>query len=192
MQRITILSILCALITISAVAIYAMWQTEEKYDRIYVLDEGHSIWMTRRESALEDRPLEAKAHLRLFHEMFFTLSPNSESWDEALKRSLEMGGESVRTLYEDLKESRFYERLHDTGAIQRIIVDSIQLLERSYPIQATTFSRQIIERESVTESRLLITECVLSQCPRTYSNPHGFLVNRFRITKNSALERKHK
>lgn len=192
MRNITVLSVVFSSLTVLLTSLYCMFKTEEKYDRIFVLDEGHALWLSRRESALESRPTEAKAHLRLFHEMFFTLSPDRESWDESLLRALEMGSKSVQTLYEDLRESHFYERLRDTRAQQRITVDSIILREGSHPIEARCFCRQSILRESVEELRLLYTECTLTECPRTYSNPHGFLVENFRITRNSFLSRKRR
>ena len=66
---------LCALVTG-----YALWSSyrfaERQREKIYVLDNGKSLILALSQDLSQNRPVEAKEHIRRFHELFFTLSPD--------------------------------------------------------------------------------------------------------------------
>lgn len=66
---------LCALVTS-----FAVWNSynfaEKQRQKIYVLDNGKSLMLALSQDMAQNRPVEAKSHVRRFHELFFTLSPD--------------------------------------------------------------------------------------------------------------------
>ena len=56
---------------------YAVWQSyrfaEEQRQKIYVLDNGKSLMLALSQDASINRPVEAREHVRRFHELFFSL-----------------------------------------------------------------------------------------------------------------------
>ena len=58
---------------------YALWSSyrfaERQREKIYVLDGGKSLMM----ALSQNRPAEAREHVRRFHELFFSLSPQKEA-----------------------------------------------------------------------------------------------------------------
>ena len=66
---------LCALVTG-----FAVWNSysfaEKQRQKIYVLDNGKSLMLALSQDMAQNRPVEAKSHVKRFHELFFTLSPD--------------------------------------------------------------------------------------------------------------------
>ena len=64
----------CTLISVAAV-----WTSyrfaEAQRQKIYVLDQGKSLILALSQDMAQNRPVEAREHVRRFHELFFTLSP---------------------------------------------------------------------------------------------------------------------
>ena len=65
---------LCAVITV-----WSVWSSyrfaERQREKIYVLDNGKSLMLALSQDLSQNRPAEAREHVRRFHELFFTLSP---------------------------------------------------------------------------------------------------------------------
>ena len=65
----------CTLISVAAV-----WTSyrfaEAQRQKIYVLDQGKSLILALSQDMAQNRPVEAREHVRRFHELFFTLSPD--------------------------------------------------------------------------------------------------------------------
>ena len=63
---------LCALVTG-----FAVWNSysfaEKQRQKIYVLDNGKSLMLALSQDMAQNRPVEAKSHVRRFHELFFHL-----------------------------------------------------------------------------------------------------------------------
>ena len=64
---------LCAVVTG-----FALWKSysfaEAQRQKIYVLDNGKSLMLALSQDVRQNRPVEAREHVRRFHELFFTLS----------------------------------------------------------------------------------------------------------------------
>ena len=60
---------------------YALWSSyrfaERQREKIYVLDGGKSLMMALSQDLSQNRPAEAREHVRRFHELFFSLSPQN-------------------------------------------------------------------------------------------------------------------
>ena len=66
---------LCALTT--GVVVWNSFRfAEAQRQKIYVLDKGKSLMVALSQDMAQNRPVEAREHVRRFHELFFTLSPD--------------------------------------------------------------------------------------------------------------------
>lgn len=66
------------LLLCAVVAGYSIWSSysfaERQREKIYVLDNGKSLMLALSQDLSQNRPVEAKEHVKRFHELFFTLS----------------------------------------------------------------------------------------------------------------------
>jgi conjugative transposon TraK protein len=179
--------ILCAFVTG-----FALWKSysfaSKEREKIYVLDNGKSLMLALSQNVNINRPVEAKEHVRRFHELFFTLAPDKEAIDSNLKRAFYLSDKSAFDYYKDLLEKGYYNRIISGNVQQRIEVDSIVCNFNDYPYQAITYARQIIIRSSNITTRSLITSCRLINSVRSDNNPQGFNMEKFSVTENKDLE----
>ena len=61
---------------------------ERQREKIYVLDNGKSLMLALSQDLSQNRPAEAREHVRRFHELFFTLSPEKSAIEQNVKRAL--------------------------------------------------------------------------------------------------------
>ena len=63
----------CSVITIYSV--YCAYQfAEAQRQKIYILDQGKSLMLALAQDLTQNRPVEARAHICMFHELFFTIA----------------------------------------------------------------------------------------------------------------------
>jgi len=81
-RQIRLYAIVFAVLCISVVG-YTVWRSyrfaEEQRQKIYVLDNGKSLMLALSQDASINRPVEAREHVRRFHELFFTLAPDKNA-----------------------------------------------------------------------------------------------------------------
>ena len=72
---------LCAVVTV-----WSVWSSyrfaEKQREKIYVLDNGKSLMLALSQDLSQNRPAEAREHVRRFHELFFTLSPEKSAIEQ--------------------------------------------------------------------------------------------------------------
>ena len=182
---------LCAVVTG-----FALWKSysfaEAQRQKIYVLDNGKSLMMALSQDVRQNRPVEAREHVRRFHELFFTLSPEKSAIEHNVKRALLLADKSAYNYYQDFAEKGFYNRLIAGNINQSLQVDSVVCNFDNSPYQAKTYARQVILRESNVTERSLVTVCRLVNATRSDDNPNGFTIEGFTIVENrdiSTVER---
>ena len=84
----------------------------------------------------QNRPAEAREHVRRFHELFFTLSPEKSAIEHNVKRALLLADKSAYNYYQDFAEKGFYNRLIAGNINQSLQVDSVVCNFDNYPYQA--------------------------------------------------------
>ena len=156
--------------------------------RIYVVEQGKSLIAALRNDVRENRPVEGRDHIRRFHELFFTLDPDSKAIEEHINEALPYADESVERLYKDTKEKGYYSDLIQASASQEIQVDSIQIDMNQYPYAFRTYARQQIIRLTNITTRKLVSVGYLRNVSRSEINPHGFLIEKFDIIDNTDIE----
>lgn len=155
-------------------------------DNIYVIDRGSAV-MAARSGQDAYRDLEVKDHIERFHELMFNLSPNSESIKRNLDRALVMSDKSAYDYWSDLSERGFYSRIVSANISQEIVIDSVKVDMSSYPYQAKTYAKVFMLRESNITAYDFESSCRLVDVERSRSNPHGLMIEKFRVSKNENM-----
>ena len=170
---------------------YALWNSysfaEAQRQKIYVLDGGKSLLLALSQDLSQNRPVEARDHIKRFHELFFTLSPDKDAIESNIQRALFLVDKSAFAYYKDLTEKGYYNRIISGNINQTISVDSVVCNFNHYPYQVAAYARQMIIRESNVTERSLVTRCNLINSVRSDNNPHGFIMENFEVVENRDL-----
>lgn len=161
---------------------------EEQRQKIYVLDNGKSLMVALSQDMSINRPVEAREHVRRFHELFFTVAPDKNAIESNVKRAFNLADQSAFNYYKDLQEKGYYNRIISGNIQQRIEVDSVVANFNSYPYGVKTYARQFIIRSSNLTIRNLVTDCSLVNSVRSDSNPQGFTIEKFNVIENRDVE----
>ncbi len=176
----------------AAITIFSLWSAydfaEKQRQKIYVLDGGKSLMLALSQDLSQNRPVEAREHVRRFHELFFTLSPDKSAIEGNIRRALMLSDKSAFNHYKDLSEKGYYNRIISGNIIQNLVIDSISCDFDTYPYRMATYARQLIIRESNVTERSLVTTCRLLNSVRSDNNPHGFTIEAFEIKENKDLK----
>jgi conjugative transposon TraK protein len=135
-----------------------------------------------------NRPVEAREHVRRFHELFFTIAPDKNAIESNVKRAFNLADQSAFNYYKDLQEKGYYNRIISGNIQQRVEVDSVVANFDSYPYDVKTYARQFIIRSSNLTIRNLVTNCSLVNSVRSDSNPQGFIIEKFNVLENRDVE----
>lgn len=171
---------------------YSVWSSysfaEAQRQKIYVLDGGKSLMLALSQDLSQNRPVEAREHVKRFHELFFTLSPDKNAIESNIKRALQLADKSAFIYYNDFSEKGYYNRIIAGNVNQVLQVDSVACNFDTYPYRTTTYARQTIIRESNVTERSLVTRCNLLNSVRSDNNPHGFTIEAFEIIENKDIK----
>jgi len=171
---------------------YAVWESyrfaREQREKVYVLDQGKSLMVALSQDAAVNRPVEAREHVRRFHELFFTLAPDKAAIESNMRRAFNLADKSAFNYYKDLAEKGYYSRIISGNVQQRTEVDSVQCDFDRYPYTVRTYARQYIIRSSNVTRRSLVTSCLLVNSVRSDENPQGFTMEQFRVVENKDVE----
>jgi len=151
---------------------------------IYILDKDVPI-LARQTDQQVNRPVEYKAHVDLFHSLFFTLTPDNKFIEYQMKKAMYLVDETGIQQYNNLKEKGYFNQILSSSAVLTLITDSIQLdVPRHF---FRFYGKQQIERKSSTVIRSLVTEGYLKDIPRSPNNPHGVIIEHWKTVENKDL-----
>ena len=89
---------------------------------------------------------------------------------------------------QDLAEKGYYARLVSANISQQMIVDSVKFVSTSYPYQVRTYARQYVVRESTVSQYSFVSTCQLINAGRSDVNPHGLIIEKFKVVENNLVE----
>lgn len=172
------------------VACYALYKSFSAValmqDKVYILANGKAL-----EAYASDRkdnvPVEARDHVKTFHQYFFSLDPDDKVIKSNVTKALYLADSSVKRIYDDLKENGYYSGIISGNISQTVLIDSVKIDIGEYPYRFKCFARQNIIRTTSILSRSLHTEGTLRNVSRSDNNPHGFLIERFNTIENKDL-----
>ena len=169
-------------------ALFAAFNLAERQrEKIYVLDNGKSLMLALSQDMSQNRPAEAREHVRRFHELFFSLSPDKSAIEHNINRALILSDKSAYNYYSDYSEKGYYNRIISGNINQVCQVDSVVCDFNNYPYVARTYARQMIIRQSNVTERSLVTVCRLTNSSRSDDNPNGFIIENFNILENKDI-----
>jgi conjugative transposon TraK protein len=174
-----------------AVSGFTIWLSEravgQMQDKVYVLAEGKALEAMAADRR-ENLTAEARDHIRTFHQAFFSLDPDEKVINANIGRALYLADGSARRTYENLKENGYYSGIIAGNISETLVIDSIVLDTRTYPLYFRCYGTEKITRPTSAVTRVLVTEGWLRNIGRSDNNPHGFLIEKWTILDNSDLK----
>jgi conjugative transposon TraK protein len=173
--------------TISCFALYKSFSLVSKMqDKVYILANGKAL-----EAYASDRkdniPVEARDHIKTFHQLFFTLDPDEKVIKNNVTKALYLADDSAKRIYDDLKENGYYSGIISGNISQTLQVDSVTVDINEYPYHFRCYATQNIIRTTSIAYRSLVTEGNLRNVSRSDNNSHGFLIERWNTIENRDL-----
>ena len=184
----TIVAVGGSLVVTMTVALWALNFAEKQRSKIYVLDQGKSLLLALQTDAILSKDVEIRDHVTRFHELMFTLSPQKQTIQENLDRAFNLADRSAWEYSQDLAEKGYYSRLVSANISQQMIVDSVKFVSNSYPYQVRTYARQYVVRESTVSQYSFVSTCQLINAGRSDVNPHGLIIEKFKVVQNDLVE----
>jgi len=170
----------------TAISLFSLRAAERARQHVYVLSAG-KVMEAFASDRKENLPVEARDHIRSFHQSFFTLSPDDKAITLSITRALYLADGSAKKLYDNLKEKGYYAGVIAGNVSQSIVVDSIALDQGLYPYYFRCWCTQTIVRPTSEVTRSLVTEGWLRTCARSDNDPHGLLIERLNTVENKDL-----
>ena len=154
--------------------------------KIYVLVNGKLV-----EAMVKDRdyPVEIRDHIRTFHTLFFTLSPDEKAIQSQITKALYLADGTARRQYQNMKEAGYYSNLISGNISQQIEIDDIELDMKTAPYHFKCFGKQMITRPTSVLIRSIVTQgYVRTGLVQSDHNNHGFLIERWEIVENQDIK----
>ncbi|RZK42645.1 MAG: conjugative transposon protein TraK [Pedobacter sp.] len=178
-------SLITSIIICVITTLYAYKQVLNARQSVYIL--ANDIPLLARQTDVQmNRPAEFKAHVDLFHSIFFSVTPDDKFIEYQMKRAMYLIDESGMAQLNNLKEKGYFTSILSSSSVLTLQTDSIFLdPSRRY---FRYFGKLKIDRRSSTIMRSLITEGFLKDIPRSDNNPHGLLITGWKTIENKDLE----
>jgi conjugative transposon TraK protein len=177
-------SFITSIIIVIIVSLSSYRQVAKARESIYILDNNVPI-LAKQTNMQMNRPAEYRAHVDLFHSIFFSLTPDDKYIEYQMKRAMYLIDESGALQYNNLKEKGFFNSILSSSSVLTLQTDSIQLdmVNKRF----IYYGKQTIDRRSSTVTRSLITTGSLKDIPRSDNNPHGVLITNWKTLENKDL-----
>lgn len=169
---------------------FAQQQIKESKEKIYVLTNGDVLQFALSKNVKENRPAEIRSHIEIFSTLFFDLDPDPKEIKNRIDKSLVLIDNSGQQMNSARKEALYYHKIVEGSISSRISIDSIQIDASSYPYRANLFAKQKLVRPSRIVYKKLLASMNVRDVMRTNSNPHGLLIENFRLIDNSTIDEK--
>ena len=188
MRGLSIVSVVASFVFALVAGVMAFNYAEQQRHKIYVLDQGKSLLLALQTDAIMSKDIEIRDHVTRFHELMFTLSPQKQTISENLDRAFNLADRSAYDYSQDLAEKGYYSRLVSANISQQMLVDSVVFQGNGYPYQVKTYARQYVVRESTISEYSFVSSCQLVDAARSDVNPHGLMIEKFRVLENNLKE----
>jgi conjugative transposon TraK protein len=134
-------------------------------------------------------PVEIRDHLKMFHFYFYSLEPDDQVIKRNITKALYLADATAKAEYDDLKESGYYSSFISGNVSQQVEdYDSIKVDVNQQPWYFKYFGKLKIIRATSVVTRSLITEGFIRNLDATSdNNPHGFLIERWKVLENKDL-----
>ncbi len=173
------------------ICIYTLFKTSQVLkagqNRIYVIANGKlmdALATDRREKL----PVEIRDHVKMFHYYFYSLEPDIEVINAHTTKALYLADATAKTEYDNLNETGYYSGLQSGNISQQVEEpDSIQVNVDQQPYYFRYYGKLKIIRATTITTRSLVTEGYIRTTTASDNNPHGLLIERWKILDNHDL-----
>lgn len=153
---------------------------------VYVVNGGEAS-LARLSDGESVRDLEVKDHVSRFHELMFNLAPSTDAVERNIGKAMSFCDKSGYDYYQMLSETDFYARLIAANASQQIAIDSMAVNMGVYPYEAEVMGKLYVMRQSSITAYDFKSRCSLVNIERSESNPHGLMIEKFRVVRNRQI-----
>jgi conjugative transposon TraK protein len=159
----------------------------QSQQKIFILANGKAFEAYSAERK-DNVPVEAKDHVKMFHQFFFTLDPDEKVIEANITKALYLADGSAKRQYDNLKETSYYSSIISGNISQQISFDSITVSMNAEPYLFHFYATIRIIRPNSIVTRNLITQGYLRNTSRSDNNPHGFLIERWETLENKDIK----
>lgn len=163
---------------VTTVIIFASYLSTQS-QKIYLINSDGSILTASQIDTNQSRPKEAEAHVRLFIKLFFEV--NKLSYVSNYNQSLDLGGSSIRNLYNQLETNGWIKELVSNNYIVAVDIKKIHTTNSSSPYVVTSEFTVSLESEITTSTTydlaLTFTVRAGSGNNRHLNNPHDMQID---------------
>lgn len=180
------------LIANCAICFYVLYTTrkdnQQNKNRIYILTNGKLLdaFGVNRSDSLA---VEIRDHVKTFHYRFYDLEPDDAIIKKQITKALYLCDAAAKAEYDNLDEKGYYSNLVSANVTQRVEdPDSIYVNVNKAPYYFKYFGKIKIIRATSIVTRSLITEGYIRTLNQiSDNNPHGFLIERWKVLENNDL-----
>ena len=170
------------------ICLYTLYKTSQvlkaSQNKIYVITNGKlmdALATDRREKL----PVEIRDHVKMFHFYFYSLEPDNEVIKAHTTKALYLADATAKTEYDNLNETGYYSGVQSGNISQQVEEpDSIQVNIDLQPYYFRYYGKLKIIRPTTITTRSLVTEGFIRTTTASDNNPHGFLIERWKILDN--------
>jgi len=174
------------------VCLFTVYRTsvtvQKGQQKIYVLLNGKLMDAVgiERSDSLE---VEIRDHVKMFHYYFYSLQPDDAVNKRHVTAALYLADNSAKQEYNNLAENGYYSNIISANISQEVEdYDSIQVDVNRVPYAFRYFGKIRITRATSILTRSLITEGIIRITDISDHNPHGMLIERWKVDENKDLE----
>lgn len=170
------------------ICIYTLYKTSQVLkagqNKVYIIAGGklmEALAMDRHEKL----PVEIRDHVKMFHYYFYSLEPDDKVIKSHITKALYLADGSAKAEYDNLNETGYYSGLQSGNISQQVEEpDSIQVNMDQQPYYFRYTGKLRIIRATTITTRSLVTEGYIRFTTASDNNPHGFLIERWKILDN--------
>lgn len=159
----------------------------EKEKQVFVIANG-KIFQAFAEERGKFWSIEVKDHVKTFHYYFFTLQPDDDYIKKNITKALYLADESAKREYDNLKESAYFTSLISANVSQEIECEDLQVNLNTTPWTFRYSGKMKIVRATNIVARSIVTEGSIRTILPSDNNPHGLLIERWRVVENKDLK----
>lgn len=165
----------------------SMAQVEESRNKVYLLNQGDALELVRSRNGNDNIIAEIKNHITMFHQFFYDLDPDPVDIKSRIDKALYLIDESGKQIHFKREEALYYHQLVDGSISTRVYIDSIipRMVNNIY--YCKIFARLKYIRSSKISEKRIDSECRIRNAARTDNNPHGFIIEQYRLTNNTTV-----
>lgn len=181
------LAVIIGCVLICCFALYkSLHVVSQLQSKIYILANGKALEAYASERK-DNIMVEARDHIRTFHQLFFTLDPDNQVIEANMTKAMYLADRSAKQVRDDMKENGYYAGIISGNVNQTIGVDSVEINVDEYPYRFRCYATQHIARPTSLTTRSLITEGELQHVSRSDNNPHGFLISKWEVKESKDI-----